>query len=159
MPSQLDAQTALSRGDRFFDVYSGVSFYTNHGPRFALLRNRKVLQMGFKDERVFSVGSRFAWAATVELPVSLILPKLGGPSSECWWRKTTGYLECYPISHPRNPVGAIGLTPLGIKLYYGAASRVRLFGALGGGFVAFDRKTPVVAASALNFAVEYQLGA
>ncbi|HEX7938851.1 MAG TPA: acyloxyacyl hydrolase, partial [Gemmatimonadaceae bacterium] len=77
----------------------------------------------------------------------------------CWWRKTTGQRECYEVSKPRSPVGAIGLTPLGIKMYYSPVSRVRLFGALAGGFVAFDRATPVVAASAVNFAAEYQLGA
>jgi hypothetical protein len=158
LPATMEGQHALTKGDRSFDANFGVSFYTDNGPRFALLRNRKVLMLGLREEYVFSVGRRFAWASTVELPVSIILPHRGGKDAECWWRATSGNRECYEVSRPRTPVGAVGLTPLGIKLYYGPARRLRLFGALAGGFVAFDRNTPVVAASAVNFAAEYQLG-
>lgn len=158
-PGFSHAQAALAKGDRSFDANFGVSFYTNNGPRFALLRNRKVVMMGLREEHVFSVGRRFAWASTVELPVSIILPQPDAQPAECWWRARTGNQECYEVSRPRSPVGAVGLTPLGIKLYYGPGRRVRLFGSMAVGIVAFDRNTPVAAASAVNFAAEYQLGA
>jgi len=150
--------TPLVRGDRTFDASMSVSFYTDRGPHFALLRNRKVVMMGFKNERLFRVGKHFAWASTVEIPVSLILPHADAPAAECWWR-STGKRECFAVSNPNYPVGAVGLTPLGLKLYYGPTQRLRLFGSVAGGLVAFDRKTPVEAASALNFSAEYLLGA
>ena len=62
VPSLAGAQaTPLVRGDRFFDTNVSVSFYTDRGPHFALLRNRKVVMLGFKNERVFSVGKHFVW--------------------------------------------------------------------------------------------------
>ncbi|HEX7939121.1 MAG TPA: hypothetical protein VF483_09040, partial [Gemmatimonadaceae bacterium] len=72
-PALSGAQASLTRGDQYFDVYSGVSFFTDGGPHFALLRNRKVVMLGFKHERVFNVGPHFAWASTLELPISMIL--------------------------------------------------------------------------------------
>jgi hypothetical protein len=149
----------LTKGDRFFNGSLGVSFYSTVGPHFALLRNRKVVTLGLKRERVFSVSQNFAIASTIEIPLSMILPAQNPKPSECWWRSTTGKQECYAISHPNYPVGAIGVTPLGIKVIYGPAQRFHLFGSVAGGAVAFDRKTPVADASALNFAAEYLLGA
>jgi hypothetical protein len=151
--------TPLSRGERFADASLSLSFFTDRGPHFALLRNRKVVMLGFKKERVFAVGKHFAWASTIEVPVSLILPPENAPSAECWRRISTGKQECYALSNPNYPVGAVGLTPLGLKAYFGPSSRLRLFGALAGGLVAFDRKTPVAAASALNFSAEFLVGA
>lgn len=158
-PAPAYAQYGLNRGDRFLDASSSVSFFTDRGPRLALLRNRRVFMLGLKDERVFSAGRHFAWSSTLEVPISLVLPQRGAPTAECWWRPVSRRRECYDVSHPDHPVGAVGFTPLGVTLYYGPERRVRLFGSLAVGLVVFDRNMPVVAASAVNFATEYRLGA
>jgi hypothetical protein len=155
----LGQDAPIAKGAVYKGAYTGLSFFTERGPRFALLRNRRVLMAGFRRERVFSAGSRFAWATTIEVPVSVIVPPEHPASAECWWRRTTGVWECYEVLSPETPVFAIGLTPLGIKGFAVASNRLRFFGSLAAGGVAFDRRTPVAKASALNFSAEYQLGA
>ncbi len=152
--------TTIAKGTVYYGRYAAASFHMDGGPHVALLRNRKVLMMGFRRERVFAAGRRFLFATTMEVPVSVLLPLESRPApAECFWRKSTGKLECYAVLQPGMPVGAFGLTPFGVKAYVGPLSRVRLFGALASGAIAFDRRTPVAKASALNFAAEFLLGA
>jgi hypothetical protein len=160
VPAIATAQaTPLTKGERFFDANLSVSFHSDVGPHFALLRNKNVVTLGLKRERVLRVGPKFALSHTIEIPISVILPPSHAQESECWWRSTTGKRECYDVIGPNYPVAGVGVTPLALKLYYGPTQPFRLFGAVGIGGVAFDRKTPVAAASVLNFAIEYLLGA
>jgi hypothetical protein len=158
-PVAVSQTPSLAKGDVFAGGYAASSFFTDRGPHFALLRNRKVVMVGYRRERVFRATPRFAFASTVDIPVSILLPKDNPPRAECWLRTTTGKRECYNVLQPGMPVGAVGITPLGIKTWFAPASPVRLFGSLAGGLVAFDRRTPVEQASAVNFAAEWLVGA
>lgn len=142
-------------GDRYLSTSYAASFATNSGPHFALVRHRPVLQSAVQAEWVTIANRAVAFSTTMEAVVAVLLPYRDARTNECFENGR----RCFPVSRPRVPVAALGGTPVGFKLYVAPDAPVRLFGSVAGGFIAFDRSTPVIAASAVNFAAEYVLGA
>jgi hypothetical protein len=150
----------LRRGDRFVNTSGGISFATTGGPRMALVRDRSVFMSAVQAEWIAWSDSNFAFSWTAELvPIALIVPPRNAPESYCWLRVATQQLECYAVDGPHRPVAAAGVTPVGFRAYMGPDNQVRAFAAAAAGGMVFDRNTPVSAARAVNFAVEFSLGA
>lgn len=160
-PAIAFGQTGLGYGDRFVATSASMSFYTNLGPRFALLRDRQVVMLAYRRERVFAIGEHAAFAGFMEVPVSLVFPLQGNAKQECWWRAQPDFVygwSCYEVVRPRNMTAAIGFTPLGFRIYPSRQKRVRGFFEMAAGGVLFDRNTPVAGGSALNFSAECSAG-
>src|SRR5262245_46033212 len=115
------AQTGpLPYGARYTATSGALSFFTNRGPRFALLRDRRVMTVAFRREHVFALGDRAAFASFVELPLSLVFPIKGTAQQECFWRQSADFTfgwDCYDVARPRNLTVAVGATPLGVRIY------------------------------------------
>jgi hypothetical protein len=154
------AQSAPTAGARYVTRSYGATLLGNGGPHFGLVRDRRVFQSAVQAEWVIGANRALAVSTTVEALTALLMRPGYAPEQDCFLqRPAPGTMRCFPVERPGSPVAAFGFTPLGLKLQIAPASRVRPFVSVGGGFIVFDRETPVVDSRRTNFAAEFIVGA